>query len=275
MRLAADRQGWPPGSCRRPVPLQACHPTTPTDSSAKARKATNSFDNTGLRDLPPPTASLSCLCERIPWSGAVLSHQIGGSVKLASDEELLAKHIAGQPDHFEVLVERYSSELYQFLARFTGSRAMAEDVVQEAFLQVHLAASSFDPTRRFKPWLFTIAANKARDMLRSKARHPEMPLDASIRGSDDSQSFMAFLADEENRPERPLEESEQRELVRRVVDQMPANLREVLILAYFQKFPYKEMADILGIPLGTVKSRLHTAVAHFARAYRSRIEKKE
>ena len=56
---------------------------------------------------------------------------------------------------------------------------------------------------------------------------------------------------------------------------MPANLREVLVLGYFQRFPYQEMADMLGIPLGTVKSRLHAAVAHFARAYRARLQKKE
>jgi RNA polymerase sigma-70 factor (ECF subfamily) len=194
---------------------------------------------------------------------------------LPSDEELLARHIAGEPNHFEVLVKRYSGELYQFVVRFTGSRTMADDVVQETFLQVHLAASSFDPTRRFKPWLFTIAANKARDMLRSKARRPEIPLDATIRDSEDSQSFRAFLADQDSGPSERLEASEERALVRQVVDQMPANLREVLILGYFHRFPYQDIADILGIPLGTVKSRLHSAVAYFARAYRARVQKKE
>ncbi|UCG32492.1 MAG: sigma-70 family RNA polymerase sigma factor [Phycisphaerales bacterium] len=194
---------------------------------------------------------------------------------MPTDEELLARHIAGEPNQFEVLVQRYSGELYQFLARFTGSRAMAEDVVQETFLQVHLSASSFDPSRRFKPWLFTIAANKARDILRGKARKPEIPLDATIRDSEDSQSFRAFLADQASGPSERLEASEERALVRQVVDQMPANLREVLILGYFQRFPYQEMADMLGIPLGTVKSRLHAAVAHFARAYRARVQKKE
>ena len=118
---------------------------------------------------------------------------------MPSDEELLARHIAGEPNHFEVLVKRYSSELYQFVVRFTGSRTMADDVVQETFLQVHLAASSFDPTRRFKPWLFTIAANKARDMLRSKARRPEIPLDATIRDSEDFNPRMASLYSEKMR----------------------------------------------------------------------------
>jgi RNA polymerase sigma-70 factor (ECF subfamily) len=194
---------------------------------------------------------------------------------LPSDEELLARHARGEPNHFQILVQRYSGELYRFLARFTGSRVMADDVVQETFLQVHLAASSFDPSRRFKPWLFTIAANKARDMLRSKARKPEIPLDATIRDSEDSQTFRAFLADQASGPPERLEASEERALVRQVVDQMPSNLREVLILGYFQRFPYQEIADVLGIPLGTVKSRLHAAVAYFARAYRARLQEKE
>ena len=193
---------------------------------------------------------------------------------LPTDEELIKAHREGETGRFEILVERYSRELYHFLARFTGSRSLAEDVVQEAFLQVHLSASSFDTARRFKPWLFTIAANKARDQLRSRARRPEMPLDATVGNQGDGQSFADFLADDMPTPDRNIEADEQRALVRQVVDEMPDNLREVLTLGYFHQFPYKEMAEILGIPLGTVKSRLHAAVQHFGRAYQSKFEKK-
>ena len=96
-------------------------------------------------------------------------------MNIPTDEQLLADYLAGQTDGFELLVRRHSPELFRFLARFTGNAAAAEDVVQEAFLQVHLSAASFDRTRRFKPWLFTIAANKARDLLRSRGRRPEVP----------------------------------------------------------------------------------------------------
>ena len=187
-----------------------------------------------------------------------------------TDEQLLADYLQGQNDRFELLVRRHSPELFRFLVRFTGSAASAEDVVQEAFLQVHLSAASFDRSRRFKPWLFTIAANKARDLLRSRSRRPEVPLDAHV-GPDEEQGqrFLDLMADVSALPSRVLEKGEEREFVRSVVAGMPVHLEEVLILGYYHRFPYKEIAEILGVPLGTVKSRLHSAVAHFGRAYRS------
>lgn len=187
-----------------------------------------------------------------------------------TDEELLAEYLAGQTDRFEVLVRRHTRELFHFLIRFTGHAATAEDIVQEAFLQVHLSASSFDPERRFKPWLFTIAANKARDWLRSRTRRPEMPLDAPVGGHGaEGLSFADFLAERGTSPAAGLEDQEQQRIVRSVVEQMPDHLREVLVLAYYHRFAYREMAEILGIPLGTVKSRLHAAVAFFAKSYRA------
>ena len=187
-----------------------------------------------------------------------------------TDEQLLAEYVAGQSDGFELLVRRHSPELFRFLVRFTGSAATAEDVVQEVFLQVHLSAASFDRSRRFKPWLFTIAANKARDLLRSRGRRPEVPLDAFVAsGEEEGQRFLDFLADASNIPSGAMEREEEQEFVRSVLAKMPENLREVLILSYYHRFPYKEIAEILNVPLGTVKSRLHAAVAAFGQAYKT------
>lgn len=191
-------------------------------------------------------------------------------VSSPTNEQLLADHLQGAPAAFRTLVERHHVELFRFVVRFTGSTAAAEDVVQDAFLQVHLAAASFDPQRKFKPWLFTIAANKARDHLRSRTRKKEVPLDASVDGDEDSDGgrFLALMADNGPTPFENVEEAEKIALVRKTVDQLPPALREVLILAYFHQFPYKEMADILDIPLGTVKSRLHAAVSGFGKLFR-------
>lgn len=187
-----------------------------------------------------------------------------------SDEQLLADYLSGQEEGFELLVRRHSQELFRFLVRFTGSAATAEDIVQETFLQVHLSAASFDRTRRLKPWLFTIAANKARDLMRSRSRRPEVPLDAHVGSAEDEgQRFLDFLADSSNTPSVALEEEEKREFVRSILGKMPEHLREVLILSYYHRFPYKEIADILDVPLGTVKSRLHAAVGQFGLAYRA------
>lgn len=192
------------------------------------------------------------------------------AVNTPTDEQLLADYVAGQIDGFELLVRRHNQELFRFLARFTGSSSMAEDIVQEAFLQVHLSAASFDRARRFKPWLFTIAANKARDLMRSRRRRPEVPLDAQVGSEEEeSQRFLDFLADSAAAPAGTLEEEEERAFVRTVMERLPDHLREVLVLSYYHRFPYKEIADILGVPLGTVKSRLHAAVGQFGQAYRS------
>lgn len=188
-----------------------------------------------------------------------------------TDEKLLREYLEGKPGSFELLVRRHSRELFQFVLRFTGDSLAAEDVVQESFLQVHHSAASFDPARRFKPWLFTIAANKARDSLRRRTRRREVPFDATI-GGEESESggrFLDLLATEDT--EAPIEElqaDENRQFVRQIVESMPAHLSEVLILGYYHRFPYKEIAEIVGIPLGTVKSRLHAAVLAFGERYR-------
>ena len=192
-----------------------------------------------------------------------------------TDEQLLADYIRGQSDGFELLVRRHSPELFRFLARFTGSVTAAEDIVQETFLQVHLSAAGFDRTRRFKPWLFTIAANKARDHLRSRGRRPEVPLDAHVGADEDEgQRFLDFMADASAMPSGAVENGEERELVRSIVARMPEHYREVLVLSYYHRFPYKEIAEVLSVPLGTVKSRLHAAVAHFGQAYRAAVRQR-
>lgn len=187
-----------------------------------------------------------------------------------TDEQLLAGHLGGDPVAFPMLMTRYQRELYHFLVRFVGDRAAAEDVFQEAFLQVYQSAAQFDVTRRFKPWLFTIAANKARDLMRAQSRRPMSPLQATISPSDDdSGEFLSLMAADTNTPDQPLELDELRQKVQRVVMAMPSSLREILLLSYFHQFPYKQISDILGIPLGTVKSRLHSAVAQFAIRWKS------
>jgi len=186
-----------------------------------------------------------------------------------SDEQLLADYRGGDKSRFAVLMLRYQRELYHFLVRFLGDRAAAEDVFQETFLQVHQSADQFDPTRRFRPWLFTIAANKARDLIRSQARRPTNPLQASISGDDDSGEFIDLMEAAESMPGEPMEKEELQQPVQKTVMSMPEHLREILLLSYFHQFPYKQIGDILDIPLGTVKSRLHAAVAHFADRWRA------
>lgn len=185
-----------------------------------------------------------------------------------TDEALLASHIAGEDaDSFEELLGRYVNELIPFLTRLTGSKAAADDVFQETFLQIHQSARTFDPSRRFRPWLYTIAVNKGRDWHRRNARRKAVSLSKTVGADGDGASMADLLADDSPMPGSKMEISERVGTVKKVVDDMPDHLREILLLSYFQRMSYNQIADTLEIPLGTVKSRLHSAVATFGRAW--------
>jgi RNA polymerase sigma-70 factor (ECF subfamily) len=187
-----------------------------------------------------------------------------------SDEQLLQLHRAGRVEALEMIIERYKDELFHFLLRFTNDPASADDLFQEAFLQVHLSAESFDTDRRFRPWLFTIAANKARDHLRRMKSRKASQLSAPIDGNRDGEggTFSDLIEGTLPLPPENLERADTQERVRAVVALMPDHLREVLLLAYFNQFPYRDIATMLSIPVGTVKSRVHAAVAAFAALWR-------
>ena len=194
--------------------------------------------------------------------------------KTISDAQLLQRHLEGDSEAFAALIRRYQRELFSFLVRFTGNRALAEDVFQEAFLQLHASAKAFDMSRRLKPWLFTIAANKARDALRSRWRRQAVPLDASVSGDEAARGRYADLMPSNiPAPDESLSNFETRQAVQTIVSQMPESLRTVLILSYFHEIAYKDIAEILGVPLGTVKSRLHAAVKHFAAQWKATAER--
>lgn len=232
--------------------------------ASQSKRGTRQHDGAG-KDLNPDRARPGAA------GPATMTHAPGQRVPdPRSDEQLLLDYRKGDRRSFQQLMERHQRELYHFLVRFLGNRSTAEDVFQETFLQVHQSASQFDVERRFRPWLFTIAANKARDLIRAQARRPTNPLQASInKGDDEGGQFIDLMQATIEAPGEHVEREELQQAVHRTVMDMPDHLREILLLSYFHQFPYKQIGDILGIPLGTVKSRLHAAVAHFADRWRA------
>lgn len=186
---------------------------------------------------------------------------------MVTDEQLLADYLTGQQSAFAELVQRYQQELFAFLQRFVSDAQVAEDLFQETFIQVHRNARSFDPARSIRPWLFTIAANKARDYLRAAGRRGAQSLNNST-GRDETTTFLDLLEADGPPPLEELSQAEGIAKVQQILAELPAAYREVLILSYFHRFAYKQMSEMLNVPLGTVKSRLHGALAYFARAYR-------
>jgi len=179
-----------------------------------------------------------------------------------SDEELLAKFLGGERESFAVLVRRYERELYGYLRRYTGDASLAEDVFQNTFLQLYTKMETFDMDRKVRPWLYTIATHQAIDAMRRAGRHQAVSLDQYREESTNGevQSLIALLESQESNPLAHAEKEERKELVRESVERLPDFLQQVVILAYYQNLKYREVAEILGIPVGTVKSRLHSAL---------------
>lgn len=203
-------------------------------------------------------------------AAAVPDARVDPTVAGRTDEDLFVAARGGDRDCLRALIERYREDLLRFLVRYVGSRSSADDVFQETFVQVWMSAETFDAERRFKPWLFTIAANKARDLLRKQKRRATASLSAPVGGPSSDSTLIDMQEDEKSPlPEQPLGDAEMKSNVKRVVDEMPAHYREILLLAYFQRMSYQQISESLQIPLGTVKSRLHAAVANFADAWRA------
>ena len=193
-----------------------------------------------------------------------------------SDAKLLDRSAAGDEGAFREIVNRYKNGLYAFLRNFLNRQDVIDDVFQETFLQLFTSSESFDPTRPLRPWLYTIAANKAKDALRKMQRTAAVPIGTMTESDEMSFGDMLnVLGSEEERPFEGIERDEIATNVRRVIADMPDNLREILVLAYFNKFSYKQMAQVLSIPIGTVKSRLHTAVGRFAKDWKAAVRSKK
>jgi RNA polymerase sigma-70 factor, ECF subfamily len=179
-----------------------------------------------------------------------------------SDEHLLARARQGVEEAFAVLVRRYERELYGYLRRYVGDASLADDVFQNTFLQLYLKRDQYEPGRPVRPWLYTIATHQAIDALRRAGRHPTVSLEQQTGEEADGEPHRLLELLEAGGP-APLDRAtaeESRQLVRQSVEQLPEFLRQVVLLAYFQGLPYRDIADILEIPVGTVKSRLHTAL---------------
>jgi RNA polymerase sigma-70 factor (ECF subfamily) len=193
-----------------------------------------------------------------------------------TDAQLLTRYARGEEAAFREIVNRYKNGLYAFLRQFLNRQDLVEDVFQETFMQLFTSRESFDKSRPLRPWLFTIAANKAKDALRKWQRTTAVPIGTIADSQDLSfDEMLNTLSSDSTMPYEELEKNEISLRVAQVIEEMPENLREILLLAYFQRFSYKQMAEILGIPIGTVKSRLHTAVGRFAKDWKAANGNKE
>jgi RNA polymerase sigma-70 factor (ECF subfamily) len=186
-----------------------------------------------------------------------------------TDEELMAEYrLAGSPQIFETLVHRYERELYNYLRRFLGNSVLAEDAFQATFMQVHLKCHLFDDQRKVRPWLYTVATNQAIDIQRRNRRHRLVSLDRVSRADhQELGTLVNLLRSREEDPGDLLETGERKDWVREAVAALPEQLRTAVGLVYFKGMKYREAADELDVPVGTVKSRIHSAVKRLGEAW--------
>lgn len=192
-------------------------------------------------------------------------------VDLLTDEVLLSRYRdSGDRGAFAQLVRRYERELFNYLLRYMGNAEMAEDAFQATFLQVHLKCGQFEEGRKVRPWIYAIATNKAIDAQRRNRRHRAASLD-QINGRHDDElgSLMDLLSSDEPGPVDVVEGQERQRWIRDQIESLPDHLRAVISLVYFQGLKYREAAEALSIPVGTVKSRLHAAVLKLNEAWQA------
>jgi len=177
-----------------------------------------------------------------------------------TDEALFAR-VRNDDDAaaFETLVHRYERELFAYLRRFLGDAGLAEDVFQSTFLAVHRKRAKYVEGRPFRPWLYAIATNQAIDTQRRNRRHRMASLDRAIRDGDGS--FAASVADDHPTGDDTVAQRDAEAWMLAAIDRLPEPLRRTLALVYRSGLKHREAAAALGIPVGTVKSRVNTAIS--------------
>ncbi len=183
------------------------------------------------------------------------------------DHEIMARIKGGPPEElmggFEILVGRYKDPIVSFLYRFTGDFRTAEDLAQETFLRVFRKIHEYNNTAKFSTWLYTIASNLAKDEFKRRVRHPARSLDWK-GGGDTTRDVPEAKADTtDSVPDVQLEHDEVRQNVKKALNLLDEHDREVLLLKDVQGLSYAEIAEVLTLPMGTVKSRISRARTAF------------
>ena len=172
-----------------------------------------------------------------------------------TDSLLVKKYQAGDISAFDKLVKRYRKQIYHLAYTITGCHEDADDISQETFIQVFKSIGKFKGRSKFSTWLWRIAINLSINHLRKESRHDHEPLNEAILDSEDC----LFIS---RRADNPSEVVEAKELVQRIkeaMDSLPVGEKVVFILRVHQGLSYKEIAETLGCPVGTVMSRLNRA----------------
>lgn len=183
-----------------------------------------------------------------------------------TDKNLIHAHLKGEKTAFEELICRYGDGVLGYLTKMSGNRSHAEDLFQETFVRVHTKAHTFRG-ENLKPWIYTIATNTAINGFRKQNRRQALSLDRRMDCPDGEgcESAVAVVADVTSEPSHRAVIEEQKEQVRNAIGQLPPKQRAAVILAYYQRLTYRQVAEVLDCSLGSVKTHMFRALKTLAR----------
>lgn len=184
---------------------------------------------------------------------ALVTRQARQKSDMVSDEDLLARSLTGDLGAFEVIVNRYKDRLFNFVLRFVKDQQTAEDIVQETFLRAYRNRHSFQAVAKFSTWIYTIAGNLAKSELRRRKRWRFLSI-----GTQNEETGMTFeLPDTGAPPDSRTETALAESRIQEALTQLPERYREAVVLRDIEGLDYDEISQIIGCPLGTVKSRIN------------------
>ena len=172
------------------------------------------------------------------------------------DQQLIKKALKGQREAFEMIVQRYRQPVLNYIGRMVHERELALDLSQDVFVKAYAALRSYRPQYKFSTWLFRIASNTVIDHWRKKKMFL-MSLDQPI--DEDCPDLTLQVADDEPSVTRAYELGELRTKIEAALAKVPLALRELFIWRHVNGFSYEEMAEMKGLPVGTVKNRVFQA----------------
>jgi RNA polymerase sigma-70 factor (ECF subfamily) len=184
---------------------------------------------------------------------------LASAIGISTEEAALVADLkAGSEDAFSILIAQYHQPLYSLIARSLTDPADAADITQEVFIKVFRSIRGFHGESSLRTWLYRIAVHEASNQRRWWSRHKkqELTIDSSVESTDDGMTLMATLADSGDSPFDHAAQSELRHRVEDALQQIPEVFRTVVVLREIEGFTYEEIAEILSVNIGTVKSRL-------------------
>ncbi|MBD3223970.1 MAG: sigma-70 family RNA polymerase sigma factor [Caldithrix sp.] len=183
-----------------------------------------------------------------------VENEVKSTQNETSDEQLIARFQKGDNYAFDLLVKRYKDPLMNFIFRFLGDKNEAEDIVQETFLRLYKNKHYYKEIAKFSTWIYTIASNLAKTELRKRKRRKFFSIHQFMQTEKDYD-----IPDDSFSPDQQANTVITDKLIQQAIDKLSPKFKQVIILRDIQEFSYEEIAEVVDIPLGTVKSRVNRA----------------